>query len=617
MGLEKSKAACMNDGRRTMEQILFFTKRLYSFAGNKLIINILGMVLVSLLDGMGIFLLVPIISTSGMVNFNTRIPFLSELVTILQSLPKSTGLLLMLCLFILLVVGQNFLQRNLTIRDVRIQQSFTRYLRLSIYSALLQAKWEFFTKRRNADLVNLLTTELALVSSGTNLSLQFLSSLIFTIIQVCIAFWLSARLTIFVFIFGLLLTLFSRHFLQKASSLGKQKSQLGLNYLAGITDQLNGMKDIKSNLLEESRLIWMSSLTQKMVQEQIEYTKLRSSSQFLYKSSSAVLIAFFIFFSVNLFDTQPEHLFLIILIFSRLWPRFTGIQSNLEQIASNLPAFKALIELQEACVSAKEHDGDFQKFKNAEPIPLQQGIECCQVYFRYKRNEPHYVLQNINLHVPSNRMTAFVGRSGAGKSTMIDILMGLLQPECGQVIIDGRPLTSERLFSLRRSISYVPQDPFLFNASIRDNLLMMKPDAIDEEIWEALEFAVATEFICKMPQGLDTLIGDRGVRLSGGERQRLVLARAILRKPSILVLDEATSALDTENEAKIQEAIEQLKGRMTIIVIAHRLSTIRNADQVIVLDEGRIVQMGGFSQLAKEKRGVFSHLLGSQTKVGL
>ncbi len=143
---------------------------------------------------------------------------------------------------------------------------------------------------------------------------------------------------------------------------------------------------------------------------------------------------------------------------------------------------------------------------------------------------------------------------------------------------------------------------------------MIQPEATDEEIWEALRFSSASEFVMNLPEGLDTLIGDRGIRLSGGERQRIVLARAILKKPSILILDEATSALDSENEAKIQEAIERLKGKMTIIVIAHRLSTIRNADQVIVLDKGRIVQSGSFHQLSQEKKSMFSNLLEKQVR---
>ena len=141
---------------------------------------------------------------------------------------------------------------------------------------------------------------------------------------------------------------------------------------------------------------------------------------------------------------------------------------------------------------------------------------------------------------------------------------------------------------------------------------MIEPNATEEQIWEALEFSAAEDFVKRLPNGLDTVIGDRGIKLSGGERQRLVLARAILRKPAILVLDEATSALDTENESKIQAALDRLKGKMTIIVIAHRLSTIKNADQVIVLEQGEIIQTGEFNQLANDKKGVFSHLLQKQ-----
>ena len=311
-----------------------------------------------------------------------------------------------------------------------------------------------------------------------------------------------------------------------------------------------------------------------------------------------------------MFQAQSAQLMLIIVIFARLWPRVSGIQSNLEQLGSLIPSFKALIDLQNECLKAQEINEE--SYTNVEPILIKDGLECQNVYFRYNQNQSSYALENINILIPANHMTAIVGPSGAGKSTLIDLLMGLNQPEKGNVLVDGTVLTNDNVLSLRRSISYVPQDPFLFNATVRDNLLMIEPNASEEQIWEALEFSSAAEFVKKLPQGLDTLIGDRGIRLSGGERQRIVLARAILRKPSILVLDEATSALDTENEAKIQEALERLKGKMTIIIIAHRLSTIRNADQVIVLNQGKIIQKGGFSELAGEKKGMFSHLLGNQ-----
>ncbi|PHA29839.1 ABC transporter ATP-binding protein [Bacillus wiedmannii] len=598
-----------------MNHIIYFMKKLYSSAGNILYVNLFGMVLISLLEGIGIILLIPMISMTGIINIGEETTFIAPVSRFLQDFPKTASLVSILGIYILIVLGQNILQRNITLRDARTQQAFIRELRLETYSMILKAKWSFFLEKRKTNLINILTTELARVSYGVNLILQLLAAILFTFIQVGIAFLLSPQITIFVLVFGLLFLVASRVFIKKARILGGKTSELAKDYLSGITDHFNGIKDIKSNTLEASRLDWLQFITKKMSNEQMEYMRIRSNSQLFYKVSMAILIAFFLLLSVSMFQAQPTQLLLIILIFSRLWPRFMTIQSNLEQLAASIPAFKSLWELQEECKEAIEMQ-DIHQQKHIEPIRIKQGMECKDVYFRYNKQESLYALQNINVQIPINSMTAIVGHSGAGKSTLIDVLMGLIQPEKGQVLIDGTPLTTDNLLSLRRAISYVPQDPFLFNASIRENLLMIEPNASEEQIWSALNFAAAAEFVQTLPKGLNTLIGDRGVRLSGGERQRLVLARAILRKPSILVLDEATSALDTENEVKIQSAIERLKGTMTIIVIAHRLSTIRNADQVIVLGKGEIVQKGAFNQLAKERKGVFRSLLGSQMEVG-
>jgi ATP-binding cassette subfamily C protein len=557
------------------------------------------------------FLLIPIISISGIVNGNTGANPISGIVKFMQKFPNLFELPIILCIYILLVVGQSLLQRNITIRNVKIHQGFVLNLRLEIYHAVLQANWDFFIKKRKSDIINSLTTELGRVSAGLALLLQLLTTFIFTLIQIGLALWLSVKLTIFILICGCVHVLLTRKFAKRAKILGSLTSEISQSYLAGITDQLNGIKDIKSNTLEESRLLWLRSMTREMEHEQKEYLQLRTSSELLSKISSALFVSIFIFLSAKIFHAQPAQLLLIVIIFFRLWPRIASIQSGIEQIAAYIPAFKVLIELEKDCKQARELKGG-QHYNTVESIRIEQQLECNNVFYRYNPQESIFALQDISLKVPVNHMTAIVGPSGAGKSTLIDILMGLMQPERGQILIDGTPLTSSNIFALRRSISYVPQDPFLFNASIRENLLLIKPAANEEEIWEALEFSASADFVKRLPQRLDTLIGDRGVRLSGGERQRLVLARAILRKPAILILDEATSALDTENETKIQEVLDRLKGTMTIVVIAHRLSTIRNADQVIVLDRGKVIQKGGFSQLAHEKRGLFSKLLVNQ-----
>ncbi|MED1009840.1 ABC transporter ATP-binding protein [Bacillus mycoides] len=600
-----------------MRNILYFTKRLYSFTGNILIVNLMGMVLVSLVEGIGILLLIPMISISGIAKMNEQTSPLSGVLGFLGEFPTTLGLPLVLGIYIILVVGQALLQRNITVRNAKIQIRFINHLRLETYRGLLQANWSFFVKKRKSDLINSLTTELGRVSAGTNLFLQLLTSLMFTFIQIGFAFWLAADITIFLLCCAVVLAFLSRRFIKKSKRLGGRTSENSKAYLAGITDHFNGIKDIKSNTLERSRYMWLRNWVEDVEREQFAYIKVRNNSQLFYKIASAVFIAILIFLSVKLFQTKTEQLLLIILIFSRLWPRFAGIQSNMEQIAANLPAFKDLLQLQEECKKSIELQDIEQDYDCINPMQIEQSIECQNISFRYNKENAVYSLKDINLRIPANCMTAISGRSGAGKSTLIDIIMGLMQPESGQLLIDNKPLTSKDLLSLRKSISYVPQDPFLFNASIRDNLRMVEPNASEEQLWEALEFSASAEFVSKLSQGLDTLIGDRGVKLSGGERQRLVLARAILRKPSILVLDEATSALDAENEAKIQEALERLKGSMTIIVIAHRLSTIRKADQVIVMDQGQIIQHGSFAQLAKDESGLFSSLLGQQAKVNI
>lgn len=596
-----------------MKEIKYFLKKLHTFAGNVLYINLLGMVLVGFLEGAGIFLLVPMLSSTGIINIGEEFNSNKNLIRILESFPITLTLTSILSLYVLIIASVSFLQRYITIQNAKIQIGFINFLRLETHNALMKANWSFFVKKRKSDLVNLLTGELGRVSMGTNLCLQLLTSAIFTFIQVCFALWLSIRMTFFILLCGIILAFFSKRFTKRAHLLGKKTSEISKKYIGGLTDHFNGIKDIKSNNLEESRIRWLEEWSKNIEHEQIEYVKLKTGSQLYYKISLSILITFFILVSVNVFHKQAVELVLIILIFSRLWPRFTSIQSSLEQLASSIPALKSLIELQAEC--EKFNELKTTNDKKIKPLVMKKEFACKNVYFRYDKTSSVCNLKNISLKIPLNCTTAVVGHSGAGKSTLIDVLMGLIEPDDGEITLDGVSLKRENLMSFRQIISYVSQDPFLFNVSIRDNFLIIKPDARDEDIWEALEFASSRDFVQNLPQGLDTMVGDRGVKLSGGERQRLILARSILRKPSILVLDEATSALDMENEVKIQESLRRIKGKITIIVVAHRLSTIRNADQVIVLEKGKIVQRGQFDQLAQESGGVLDRLLEKQREL--
>ena len=594
-----------------MKHVLYFLKQIHSYSGKVLYVNLIAMMLIGLLEGVGIVLLIPLISISGIVDFGSQeLPFI-EWFHFLERIPPEIGLPLILMVYVIIVIAQNLLQRKITVRNAIIHQGFLRYLRLKTYGSLLHANWSFYLKNRKSDLVNILMTEISRAAGGTQAFLQFAASLVSTFIQVGLAFILSPNITTFVLACGFILILFNRQFLKKSLSLGKRNYELNRQYYAGVTDQISGIKDVKSNALEASRMNWAKGVTKGIQDEQIEFTRLKATSRLYYKMASAVLIAGFIYLAINFFNAQAGQLMLVVVIFSRLWPRVTGIQASMEQIAQVIPSLNAVVQMQQE----SEEEREFKDILyDTKVMSINDSIECKNVYFKYEKGQDH-ALKNLNIKMPVNQMTAFVGKSGAGKSTLIDLLMGLNHAETGEVLIDGKPIHEHNLHSLRQMISYVPQDPFLFNTSIRENLELVDPDASEKSLWEALDFSSAAEFVNKLPQGLDTIIGDRGIKLSGGERQRLVLARAFLRKPSILILDEATSALDTENEKKIQQAIERLKGKMTIIVIAHRLSTIRNADQVIVLEEGEVVQQGQFNQLAQDKKNIFSHLLGNQMKV--
>src|SRR3984957_19642676 len=258
---------------------------------------------------------------------------------------------------------------------------------------------------------------------------------------------------------------------------------------------------------------------------------------------------------------------------------------------------------------------EMQNAPNAQPLIVRGGaIQFEQVGFRYPSGQE--VLKAFDLDVPAGQKVGLVGRSGAGKSTIIALLQRLYDPDTGAVLIDGQNIAQVTQESLRGSIAVVQQDISLFHRSLLENLRYGRPEASDEEVFRAVEAARCTEFINGLPQGFDTVVGDRGMKLSGGQRQRLAIARAFLMDAPIVVLDEATSSLDTESEQSIQEALSRLfKGR-TVIAIAHRLSTLDAFDRIVVLDRGRIVEDGAPKRLL-QTRGAFSKMYGLQLPIGV
>jgi subfamily B ATP-binding cassette protein MsbA len=289
---------------------------------------------------------------------------------------------------------------------------------------------------------------------------------------------------------------------------------------------------------------------------------------------------------------------------------FLGLSLRLYSPVKYLAKFPALIqpglvgaerifEFLDARIDIRDRD-------EAKPFPgLTESIAFHGVSFEYRQGEP--VLEDVSFEVPRGSVVALVGPSGAGKTTLLDLLARFYDVTEGRITVDGTDIREFSLRGLRSSLGIVSQETILFHDTVRANIAYGSPDADEEEIRRAAEAAYAHEFIRTLPRGYDTVVGERGTELSGGQRQRLAIARAILRDPPVLIFDEATSALDTEAERLVQRAIERLLAGRTVFVIAHRLSTVQRADQILVLDGGRIVERGTHQSLL-EAGGLYRHL---------
>ncbi len=272
-----------------------------------------------------------------------------------------------------------------------------------------------------------------------------------------------------------------------------------------------------------------------------------------------------------------------------LWP-LTGLAETVDLFERAMASSRRILDLIESPARLPEHPDA------RAPGPVAGAIEFVDVSFAYRPDRP--VLRSLNLSVGVGQTVAIVGPTGSGKSTIIKLLLRFYLPDSGRILLDSQPIDELRVRDLRRCVGFVSQDVFLFQGSIRDNIAYGTPAASDSAILDAARSAEALEFIEALPDGLDTLVGEAGVRLSGGQRQRLSIARALLKDPPVLVLDEATSAVDNETEAAIQRSLQKISQSRTTIVIAHRLSTIVHADRIFVLDAGRVVESGVHAALA-------------------
>ncbi|MFH0753399.1 MAG: ABC transporter ATP-binding protein [Candidatus Omnitrophota bacterium] len=524
-------------------------------------------------------------------------PFVMEWVDRLNGLDRNQifyGIIFIIPLFILLkgVVFyiQGYLMNEVAQKSVADTRGdlFRKYQMLSL---------DFYSQKRQGELMSRITNDASFIGHAisyglTDIVYQSLLAVMFTIIAITIS-WKLVLIVLVVFpLNGILI--FSIGKTIKKQSIFSQESMADLNSILAETNQ--GVSIVKAFSREEHEIKRFDEINKRYYKAIIKGIRrnllMTPVAELL--AAIAVVIVFWVGGRQVMEGKMSFGVFLLFLtsLMSILRPikKLTAVYGIIQQAMASTKRLYDILDWKPSIVDAPSA---------VVAHAPEKYIRFYDVSFKYEKNEERWIIKNFSHDFEIGKTTALVGPTGCGKTTIMNMILRFYDPDKGVILFDDQDIKQVTIISLRQNAGLVTQDMVLFNETIRDNLRYGKLDATDQELNEAARQALASEFIDRLPNGLDTVVGDRGFKLSGGQKQRLCIARAILKNPKILLLDEATSALDAESEHFVQQALDNLMKNRTVIVIAHRLSTIRHASCIIVMDQGRVVQKGEHDELMK------------------
>ena len=518
-----------------------------------------------------------------------------------------TFLLVVVCIALLFQSVSAFsLTRLLSVEA----QHLISILRAKVQQKLLTLPISFFDNNKSGALVSRVMTDVEGVRNlvGTGL-VQLIGGSVTAIISLIILIRINAQMTLFVLVPVLIFAVIALKAFGYIRPIFRARGKINAEVTGRLTETLNGIRVIKGfNAEAQEQKVFekgVEDLYQNVKKSLTATALMTSSSTFLLGLASAGIMGMGGYFIMNNSMTYGEFVSFTLFLGFMIAPivQMSNIGSQLTE------AFAGLDRTQELMGIDEENN---LKIRTISLDKIKGNITFNNISFSY--DDTTEVLRNISFKAPQGSVTALVGSSGSGKSTIAGLVTAFLNPNSGQVLIDEIDLSKVDLKSFRSQLGVVLQDDFLYEGTIRENILFPRPKASEEDLLEAVEGAYVNEFTDRFENGLDTVIGERGVKLSGGQRQRISIARALLAKPKIVILDEATSNLDTQSEAFIQKSLAILMRNRTTFVIAHRLSTIQKADQILVIEEGDIVERGKHEELIKTK-GRYHELYTYQTRM--
>ena len=546
---------------------------------------------------------------SGISNVNTYFKdYINYQVNNIAGNSKADALAAVIAIVILLFLLKNLFNYLAIIFINFLRNGVLKDLRNTMYKKIITLPTSYFSEKRKGDLMARISGDLGEFQNSYLSILELIVreplTILFTII---VMFGISFKLTIFVFIFipfsGIIISKIGKS-LKKHST--KLQEEQGF-FLSIIEETLSGLKIIKAFNAQSHFVSRFKSSTERFFEQANKLSNRQNLASPISEFLGISVIGILLWFGgrMVLIDNAlsgSEFIAYIGLAYNILTPA-KAISKASYQLRLGNAAGDRIMQVLNA------ENPIFDKGNAIEKTNFETGISIKNIWFKY---ENEYILKDFSLDIPKGKTVALVGQSGSGKSTIANLIMRFYDVEKGSISFDNIDIKDMTLFSLRNLTGMVTQDSILFNDSIKNNLLLGKPDASDEEIKKASEVANAYEFIKDLPEQFETNIGDMGGKLSGGQKQRLSIARAVLKNPPIMLLDEATSALDTESEKLVQKALENMMKNRTSIVIAHRLSTIQNADIIVVMEKGRIIEQGNHTTLMA-KNGTYRKLVEMQS----
>ncbi len=565
-----------------------FFRLLYRASPGATISSAVFTVLLALTEGVSLLFLVPLLALAGVIPPTGSPGLLSRAA---EFLPHTLGAALVV--YVLVMAARAALESLAIAAAARVETDLQHALAVDLHEAVTHARWDAVVRVRGSRIAYVVTHEIDRVSVAANQLLSGAMELCVALAYVAAAVAVSAPLALLAAAIAAALLVVLRGQRAAAEREGQELSSVGNDLFASATEDIGMLRLARTAGVSERISALFRSRSRRYSDAVARAQRQSATSSATLTVGAAASLAVVVYVAVTVLHLDAARLLVMIFLCARLVPRATVVQTRLMIAARAIPAATAVEELLAELRLAREGAPD----AGARIEPIRDRITLDRITYRYP-GSTRAALDDASCVIPAGRITAVVGESGAGKSTLADVLLCLLEPENGQLLADDKPIALGARAAWRATISYVPQDAPLLHDSVRANVEWLASGPTTAALATALRRAGADALIERLPQGLDTIVGDRGALLSGGERQRIALARALLTGPKLLVLDEATNALDIDSEAAFLETLVSLLPELTVVMITHRLTTARMADHIIVLADGHVNAQGSWADVA-------------------